>query len=209
MAWSDTGGKEFEQPPEGPTVGRCVRIIDLGTQDEEYQGKKKKARKVMIGWELPTLLMEDGRPFLISKIYTMSLNERATLRGDLENWRGKDLTDEEAACFDEKVLLGKPVLVQIIYNDKRKAKVSSLMRIPRNPDGSPAMVVPPQVNESLHLSLNSGEFDEAVFNKLTNWVKGQIQKSPEWRHLKNMRDETSPAVELAGAQSGRGEDVEF
>src|SRR5690242_17537624 len=47
MAWSDTGGKEFEQPPEGPTVGRCVRIIDLGTQDESFEGKKKKQRKVM------------------------------------------------------------------------------------------------------------------------------------------------------------------
>jgi hypothetical protein len=182
MAWSNSG-KEFEQPPEGPTVGRCVRIIDLGTQDETYQGKAKKQRKTMIGWELPARLMEDGRPFLISKIYTASLNERATLRSDLENWRGKDLSEEEAANFDERRLLGKVCLLGIVYNEKNKAKVSSIMPIPRNGDGTPSMQVPPQVNDSLHLSLEPEAFDRGAYEKLTNWVKEQIGKSPEWAAL--------------------------
>lgn len=203
MTWSDKGGKEFEQPPEGPTTGRCVRIIDLGTQDETYQGKPKKQRKVMIGWELPSLLMDDGRPFLISKIYTMSLNERATLRGDLENWRGKDLTDEEAAAFDERVLLGKCCLLQIKYTEKGKAKVSSLMRLPKDYPAPPG-----QVNEPLYLSLDPDHFDMPTFEKLTNWVKGEIQKSPEWAAIKRMPggiDENAPAVD----KDHQPADVEF
>lgn len=181
MTWSDTGGREFEQPPEGPTVGRCVRIIDLGTQDETYKGAAKKVRQVMIGWELGALLMEDKRPFLISKIYTMSLNERANLRSDLENWRGKDLTDEEAAGFDEKVLLGKVCLLNIAYNEKKKAKVASIMPVPKNADGTPSMQIPKQVNESVRFSLVPSEFDAATFDKLTNWAKDKIRKSPEYQ----------------------------
>lgn len=205
MTWSDSG-KEFEQPPEGPTIGRCVRIIDLGTQDETYKGTPKKVRQTMIGWELPNLKMEDGRPFLISKIYTRSLNERANLRSDLENWRGKDLTEEEANAFDERVLLGKCCLLNIVHTEKKKAKVTTLMRVPKNADGSPA-VIPEQVNESFWFSLDDGQYQQAVYDKLTQWVQGKIKASPEWKAIQRGpggAEERAPAVD-----PGQPADVEF
>jgi hypothetical protein len=39
MRVSDTGGGDFEQAPAGTHMARCVRIIDIGTQFGEYQGK--------------------------------------------------------------------------------------------------------------------------------------------------------------------------
>lgn len=182
MKWTkNSKGDEFEQPPEGTTVGRCVRLIDLGTQTGEWKGKKTERRKVMIGWELPSLLMDDGRPFLISKIYTMSLFDRAELRSDLENWRGRDLTDEEAEAFDPKVLLNKTCLLGIAYTEKKKAKVSSILPIPRNPaDQTPLIAIPARVNEVIYFSLEDGEYDPATFEKLTKWVQEQVTKSPEY-----------------------------
>ena len=35
MKWSDTGGGDFEQPPIGTHMARCVRVIDIGTQRGE------------------------------------------------------------------------------------------------------------------------------------------------------------------------------
>jgi hypothetical protein len=192
MTWSDTGGKEFEQPPAGPTVGRCVRIIDLGTQDESYQGKAKKVRQVMVGWELPNLPMEDGRPFLLSKIYTMSLNERANLRSDLENWRGKDLTDEEAANFDEKVLLGKVCLLNVKHTDKKKAKVDSIMPVPRDADGKPTLPVPKQVNESIYVSLEAAVFDREASTSSPTGRRRRSRSRPSGRRSARPRPSPTP-----------------
>ena len=60
MKWSDSGGGDFEQPPVGTTVARCVKIIDIGTQKGEYQGKATSKRQCIIGWELPNELMDDA-----------------------------------------------------------------------------------------------------------------------------------------------------
>jgi hypothetical protein len=177
MTWKDTGKGDFKQPPEDTHVAICIRIIDLGTQDESYQGKPKRVEQVMLGWELPNALMDDGRPFMVSRIYTKSLNEKANLRSDLENWRGRDFTDEEANGFDERKLLGKACFLQVKMNDKGKAKVAAIAKLP---NGTP---VPTPVNELMHFSLEPDLFSQAVFDKLTDWTKEKIRKSPEWKAL--------------------------
>ena len=45
----DKGG-DFERCPSGMHLGRCYRIIDLGTQKSEYMGQVKYLHKVMLGW---------------------------------------------------------------------------------------------------------------------------------------------------------------
>jgi hypothetical protein len=85
MKWSDSGGgKEFEAAPIGNHVGRCIGLIDIGTQQGEYQGKTTHARKVVVRWELPNELISEGdwagKPFVVSKFYTASLSEKANLR---------------------------------------------------------------------------------------------------------------------------------
>lgn len=179
MLWKDSGGSEFEQAPTGTHIARCVKLIDIGTQRGEFQGKATSKRQCIIGWELPTELMTEGdaagKPFCVSKFYTSSLNEKATLRKDLANWRGRDFTESELAGFEAKNILGKPCLVSITPNEKGRARVTGVMMLPKNTN------VPAQVNPTLYFSLD--EFDQRVFDSLSDGFKKMITASPEYQAI--------------------------
>lgn len=177
MKWTDTGGKEFEQAPIGNHAARCVSIIDLGTQEGEWQGKPLSRRQVVLQWELPDELMEDGRPFLVSKFYTASLSDKANLRHDLEAWRGREFTPEELGGFASKNILDKGCMVQIIHTEKKKAKVANVAALPKS------VQLPPRANGTLYFSLD--EFDPAIYAKLGKYWQEQIAKSPEYKKLTN------------------------
>ena len=181
MKWKDSGGTDFEQPPIGTHVARCIKLIDIGTQQGEYQGKATYRRQVIIGWELPNELMSEGehagKPFTVSKFYTASLGEKANLRADLKNWRGRDFTDEELAGFEAKNILGKPCMLSVTLNDKSKARVTGVMALPK---GTP---VPDQFNESLFFSLEHADFKPEAFEALSEGYKKMIRVSPEYMEL--------------------------
>ena len=86
--------KTYIPAPEGLHQGVCVDVIDRGMVDTEY-GKKHKCRIV---FEIDKK-MADGRPFTASKIYNVNLNEKSTLRKDLQSWRGKQFTTTELQSF--------------------------------------------------------------------------------------------------------------
>lgn len=175
MKWADSGG-DFKQPPLGTHLGRCIGVIDMGTQHSELYDETK--RKVVVRWELPTELMDDGRPFICQKFYTQSLNEKSTLYADLVNWRGKEFTPEELSGFDAKNILDKTCMLSL--TDKNgKSRVTGIMKGPRN------MEVPARVNDLIFFSLEPGEFDRATFDSLSDWFKEQIRKSPEYAELTN------------------------
>ena len=92
MILSDSGNTSFEQPPTGSHVGRCISIIDLGTQRTTYEGEAQIKHQVILRWELSNELMESGehvgKPFTVSRFYTASLHEKSGLRKDLASWRG-------------------------------------------------------------------------------------------------------------------------
>ena len=99
---SDSGGGDFKRVPAGVFTARCWSIIDLGTQNVEFQGEMKLQRKVQLSWELfgedeqgAPLVMDDGMPMTISKRYTLSLSAKSKLRPDLEAWRGKAFDDAQ------------------------------------------------------------------------------------------------------------------
>lgn len=179
MRVSDSGGSNFPQIPLGSHVARCIRVIDLGTQTNDYQGKVTHPRQVVIGWELPNELIEDGehkgKPMYASKFYTASLNEKATLRGHLANWRGRDFTPDELQGFDLRNILGKTCMLSIVQSESGKSKVGGVMALPKG------MQVPPQVNPNVHFSLD--EFDQATFDALTKGMKEKIIASPEYQRI--------------------------
>ena len=182
----DSGGGDFEQPPIGTHVARCIKIIDIGTQKGEYQGKATFRRQVIIGWELPIELMTTGeyagKPFIVSKFYTASLSEKSNLRADLKNWRGRDFTDQEPAGFDAKNIIGKSCMLSITLNDKSKARVTGVMALPKG------TAVPDQVNQTVYLSLEPGEFDQNTFDNLSDGYKKIIVLSPEYQSLQNHKN---------------------
>lgn len=183
MLIKETGNGDYEQPPVGTHLARCTRLIDIGTQESDYQGTLSRKRQLIVGWELPNELMTRGeaagKPFATSKFYTMSLGEKANLRKDLSNWRGRDFSPEELAGFEAKNLLGACCMLSLTENDKGKVRVTGVMALPKG------MQKPSQVNEDVYLSLDPDEFDLAVFNGLSDKMKEMIRKSPEYDAIMN------------------------
>jgi hypothetical protein len=175
MNW-DKGGN-FEQAPVGAHLGILVKIVDIGTQEGEYQGKTTSRRQNILTWELPNKAREDGQPFIISKFYTASLGDKSNLTKDLTSWLGAP----PKAPFDPKSLLGKPCQVMVIAREgSDKHVVSSVMGVP---DGLP---IPDKThNELTFFSLEPTEFNEDVFNNLGQGLQNMIMKSPEYAHIIN------------------------
>lgn len=190
MKWKDTGGGDFEQPPIGTHVGRCTKIIDIGTQRGEYQGKAIIKRQCIVGWELSNELMTEGdykgKPFVVSRFYTSSLSEKANLRKDLENWRGRGFTEEELNGFDAKNILGKPCMLSLTANEKGKVRVTGVMALPKG------MIVPDQINPNVFFSLDTEEYNPVIFDSLSDGYKKLIQSSPEYQELTRPGSTTPP-----------------
>jgi hypothetical protein len=191
MKFKDNGGGDFEQPPIGTHVARCVKIIDIGTQKSEYQGKVNIRRQCIIGFELPTELMSEGeyagKPFTVSRFYTASLGEKANLRKDLANWRGRDFTEQELEGFDSKNILDKCCMVSLTENDKNKVRITGIMALPKG------MQVPARVNDLVYFSLD--EFNQATFDKLSDGYKKLIQASPEYQAVTNPQSQPRRSFE--------------
>lgn len=197
-ATSSGGNAEFEQPPAGNHVARCVRIVDLGTTEQEYLGDVSHKRQVFIAFELPNKLKryeKDGEtveePFLATQFYTLSLNEKANLTALLEGWRGRAFTDKEKAGFDISVLAGLPCLLNVIPYKSQTGKDRIRLSASQLPEG---MECPAQVNPTVVFSLE--DFDQAVFDDLTDGLKRMIMRSDEYIALQGgaaAKPEPAPA----------------
>lgn len=180
MKWTDSGGGTFENPEPGSYAAVCYKIIDIGTQEGEYQGVKNLKRQVIIGWELNELMTTGenaGKPFVVSKFYTASLSEKATLRHDLAGWRGRDFTADELSGFEDKNILGKSCMLSLTLTDKGKIRVSSVAKLPKG------MQAPVQVNPTIYLSLEPDAYGKEVFEAQSDKMKALIMLSPEWQEL--------------------------
>lgn len=204
MLLTEGSTKEFEQPPAGNHVARCYQVVDLGTQEGEFQGKPNSARKVSIRWELCNEFMSDGdnagKPFSVGKIYTASLNEKATLRHHLESWRGRAFTQEELMGFDSSKLLGVACMVNVGMSENNKAKVLSVAALPKG------MQAPPMVNQPVKFELDN--FNGQVFESLSKWLKGEIVKSPEYKKLFEVSKNEIP-TDLSDIKSDTFDDDDF
>lgn len=176
MKWSQSD-KEFAQAPVGTHVARCIKVIDIGTQKGEYLGAVNFKRQCIISFELPNELMDDGKPFIVSRFYTASLSERSNLRHHLELWRGRAFTKEELLGFDSSNILGKPCMLTIMHSDKGKARIEGITSLPKGTQ------CPPQVNKSLIFSLD--EFSPEIYESLSDGLRKMIHLSPEYAHIRN------------------------
>jgi hypothetical protein len=127
-------GGSFLPAPAGTHAAVCCDVIDLGMIEVSYLGKTQHKHKIVIAWQIDED-MEDGKPFLVRRRYTCSLHEKATLRRDLESWRGRAFTDKELEAFDLESLLSVGCLLNIIHelrNGATYGNVASIMRLPKN-----------------------------------------------------------------------------
>ncbi len=165
----------FRLVEAGTYPARCIRLIDIGTQEGEYNGKKILRKQIIVTWELPTEIISDGdyvgEPYIISKFYTASLSDKANLRKDLEAWRGKAFTESELKGFHLQVILDKPCMLSIIHNETGRAKVSGMMAIPKG------LEILDRINPLVSFDITN--WDAEVYENLSDGIKGIIQKSKE------------------------------
>lgn len=177
---------DFQKVEPGTYVARCYSMIEIGTVETEFNGEKKTAKQVNITWELPEELAvfkeENGpEPYVVSKTYTLSMHEKATLRKDLESWRGKSYTNDEVKRFDITKLLGQPCLLNIVHETSKTdpskvyVKVSSVSKLMKGQE------VGEQINPTRLLSFD--KFDWNVFDNLSDWLKDKIKSSAEYKLL--------------------------
>lgn len=127
-------GGNFIPAPEGTHSAVCVDVVDLGLLEVKWKNETKIQHKVKVVWQIEEE-MQDGKPFLVSKRYTLSLHEKAGLRKDLESWRGRAFSEEELKGFDVENLLNVPCLLNVVHNGATGtiyANVSTIMRLPKS-----------------------------------------------------------------------------
>lgn len=180
---TETGGGQRKLPPSGTHAARCFSVVHTGTQKPDKEGFAPK-NVVRISWELPEEKAvfkegEEERSFAISKQYNLSLNEKATLRKDLEGWRGKPFTADELKAFDVTKLIGVPCMVSVIHkasdNGKTYANVTSVSTVPKS------MTVPELSNGKVTFSVN--DFDQKVFDTFPEWLQDEVKDSAEFKAM--------------------------
>ena len=171
-------GSGFERCPEGNHLAVCYEVIDLGTQESTFEGETKRQRKIWIGWETASEQMEDGRPFVIGRRYTLSSHEKSTLRKDLESWRGKKFTDEDIAKFDIKALIGCACFLNVVHSVKGDRTYANITTVAALPKGT---VTPELVNQKVYLSLDVSEYEPEMMDLISDRMAETVKASPEWR----------------------------
>ncbi len=204
---------DFEPVAAGSHIAICDIVADIGLQPGSGLYPKPK-RQVVIRWNIPAEQIEyekDGKkmsgPAVIAKRYTASMNEKANLRHDLESWRGKQFTDEQAEAFDVSAILGKPCMINVIHRDKdgkTYANISGVGAIPKGMDSKTLISSIPPVFY--------GPDDTSKYLALPDWIKKLIDGQIIMAGSKTTDPDAEP--EMQGNQTDDGsyitdEDIPF
>ena len=212
MILEDTG-PVFKPIPAGMHLARCFRIIDMGTQETNYEGKTDYKRKLKFVWEVhgedeygTPLKTDKDEPFVITKDYTNTWGEKGTLRKDLQSWRGKEFSDEEQRRFDIKNVLDKWCMLNVTHKagktaGKVYANVTALTPVPSQ---IKTIGLPVAFNKAEIFSLS--EPNMAMFDTFSEWLQKQIMLSPEW---KASQYKDSAAKESKGSFDDMDDDIPF
>jgi hypothetical protein len=169
------GAKEFKRVPQGIHQAVCNMVVDCGVQPG---GKFKPRHQVYIRWEIPGERVEwtdrlgdthEG-PMSIGKFYTASLAEKAALRRDLENWRGRPFTREELAGFDLFKILGTACQIMVTHSEQggeAYSNVAGVMGFPKDQDKPTAK----------HRLVKYSPEDPGQFEELPRWLRDKVASS--------------------------------
>lgn len=177
-----TGKREVLEPDY--YTARCYGVIITGTSFNQRFGNTQT--KVTFLWELPTELLtfeRDGEtvtmPRSISKSFTLSMNERATLRKNLESWIDRPFTPEElSAGVDISKFCGSACRLAIGQAQKQDGdKYNTVDKVVRLKDGK----CPSLYNDKLLFDITDCEQDLTEIEKLPAWIQDAIRKSDEYQ----------------------------
>jgi len=176
MALCPPSKAAFDGVSEGTHIAVCGMVVDLGEQDGIYGLK----HQVYIRFEVPAERVEytnengatNEGPKVIGRKYGYTLGEKATLRKDLESWRGKTFLDSELMddsgkpIYDLSKIVGKACQLAVVKNEKGTSKIASVIGLPK---GFP---VPALESEPIVYDGNP-----AVLAKLPDWMQKTIAEA--------------------------------
>ena len=166
MALKLSEGASFTPAPAGLHNAICVMVVDLGLQTSQFGTKPK----ILLGWELPDVLQDDGRPAVVTRQFGATLSKQGSLRPVVDSWRGKPFTADEAGGFDMKVLLGKPCKVLIQHAETKDGRTFANIAAVIKPDpGQPTTAV----SELIYFDQDAP--DPSAKAKLPGWIVKLIE----------------------------------
>ena len=181
---NNTSDKPRVLVPAGTHLAILYSIVDLGTHSNSFRPDDKPKRMVRLTWELPKKRHDfDGvsKPLSISKEFSFSMYEKATLRKTVESITGATLSNKDADNFDFNQLLGAGCLLSVkhVKSQDGTKTYSSFSGCAPVMEG---MTVSKPENKLAIYSIEDGENE--VFQALPDWLKKKIQEAPEWKSAK-------------------------
>src|SRR5215472_2508299 len=107
-------GWDFVPAPEGSHSAVCVDVVDLGVLELTFNGITERKHMVRFVWQIDEN-MENGKPFTVSRRFTLSLHKKAALRAAIESWLGRKLTEAELRWFDLEDLISSACLLNVVH----------------------------------------------------------------------------------------------
>jgi len=135
---SEGNFKKLALPEAGTTQAVCCGVWDIGLQESTFNNETKVQHKVVIAWEIEQKIADpdseyNGKPYMLSNKYTLSLDDRSNLHRDLVAWRGKPFTDDDIKKgVDVSTLYGVNCLLNIIHKETATgtyANIASIMPV--------------------------------------------------------------------------------
>lgn len=142
------GDGHFERAPAGNHPAVLIGLIDMGTQENNYQGNVTWQHRAYFVYELVLEQMKTapGRHHILATDLTVSMNEKAKLRKWIEARTGKQIPD--GVEYDISQELGQPVLLNVVLNKDGYPKIESVGSIPKG------MTVPAPQNKPVTMTLD-------------------------------------------------------
>lgn len=145
----------------GTQVGLFAGLIHLGTQKSDYKGEVTYKDQLLFQFELPDVLLGDGRPYVISKRETHSTGSKSNLLKIMKALnQGKSV--DEGISWESK--LGKPIMLNLKENSKGTGmSIEGYMAAPSGLTVKPLMGEP-------KLLLDVDKISEKELASLPSWI---------------------------------------
>lgn len=174
MEYTASETKKYKQVPVGTHTGICYMIVDIGTQEVDFEGTTSQKRQVIIGWETPDELTDatpeyPAKPLSVMKTYTLTFGKKAALLKDYAAWT----KEPEPKKFVLDKLLGTGCNLAVGATSGGNAKVVGVTALKATEK------VPPLSRGTILYDLRKP--DELEYVKLPEFIKEKIAASPEYR----------------------------
>lgn len=172
MKAPEKDGVDFEKQlvSEGLVDAKCYAVIDLGSEEFEWNGEKHTTRKIQISFETQQMWTFGDKgelPLTIHITKTFSLYEQSRLYPLIKDWA---LDEAKANMFN---LVGMPAQLMVSHSTTKKGKIfADVLKIKKSTKDFDL------VNEEVMFSLD--QYQQSEWEKLPEWMQKKIELTPEY-----------------------------